>query len=68
MCGYSLCKMPIIEVGMFENKDSEFTAKPKLLITAGMQGYDLTSISIAMNIIAYIGNIYFNLILNIIFN
>lgn len=56
-CGDELCQMPIIEIGYFEGKKSGFSKKPKILITAGMDGTDDVSMSAAINFIKFIGKL-----------
>lgn len=55
-CGDKICTMPVVEIGFFEGSSTNLEKKPKLLITAGMKGNDLRSMSIAINFIEYIGN------------
>jgi hypothetical protein len=47
--------MPIVEIGFFGGKDQDFNKKPKILITAGMDGRDQTAMTAAMNLIKFIG-------------
>lgn len=56
-CGTELCRMPIVEVADFSGGDRDFVKKPKILITAGVDGNDVVSMSNAMNLITFIGNI-----------
>lgn len=57
-CGNEDCQMPIVEIGFFGGKDQNFDKKPKILITAGMDGTDETAIAAAMNLIIFIGIFY----------
>ena len=50
--------MPIVEVADFSGGDRDFVKKPKILITAGVDGNDVVSMSNAMNLITFIGNFY----------
>jgi hypothetical protein len=51
--------MPIVEIGFFGGKDKDFNKKPKVLITAGMDGTDETAIAAAMNLIIFLGKVDF---------
>lgn len=53
-CGDKLCELPIIEIGTVEHKKEEIEKKPKLLITAGLNGKDVVSVSTAMNFLKYV--------------
>jgi hypothetical protein len=65
-CGNEDCQMPIVEIGFFGGKDKDFDKKPKILITAGMDGTEETAIAAAMNLIVFLGNFnYFCLTLKI---
>lgn len=55
-CGNKDCEMPVVEIGFFGGKDRDFIKKPKILITAGMDGTDETAIAAAMNLIEFIGS------------
>ena len=54
-CGKVDCQMPIVEIGFFGGRDQDFDKKPKILITAGLDGTDETAIAAAMNLIIFIG-------------
>lgn len=54
-CGDEDCQMPIVEIGFFGGKDKDFMKRPKVLITAGMDGTDETAIAAAMSLISFVG-------------
>jgi hypothetical protein len=53
-CGDKLCELPIVEIGTVEHKKEEIEKKPKILITAGLNGKDVVSISTAINFLKYV--------------
>lgn len=54
-CGHDFCELPIIEIGSSELVKDQLSLKPKLLITAGLDGTEDVSISVAMNFLRYVG-------------
>jgi len=54
-CGKDDCRLPIIEIRSPELTDQQSTLKPKILITAGLDGKEISAVSGAMNFIKYIG-------------
>ena len=54
-CGDKKCELPIVEIGASKERQGLKTARPKLLITAGLEGTDQVAISAVMNLIKYVG-------------
>ena len=59
-CGDVDCEMPVVEIGFFGGKDKDFDKKPKILLTAGMEGTEDTAIASAVNLIKFIGKFFSN--------
>ena len=53
-CGDETCELPIIEIGSSELTPEQMSLKPKILITAGLNGTEDVAISTAMNFVEYI--------------
>ena len=67
MCGEEKCQLPVVEIGLIDSKQKEDAQKPKLLITAGLDGKEKVAISVAMNFIKYIGCKFINISIYIIY-
>lgn len=64
-CGTEVCQMPIVQIADFSGGDQDFVKKPKILITAGVDGTDIVAMSNAMNLITFIGIKYSYIFQNI---